>query len=61
VAKEKPLTKLSGRPTKDKDPIISDWLEDAREHLVTIPDEKSRIDFLMRNIIWSKIFIRFKE
>jgi hypothetical protein len=47
VAKEK----LSGRPTKDKDPIISDWLEDAREHLVTIPDEKSRIDFLMRNLI----------
>ena len=44
VAKEK----LSGRPTKDKDPIISDWLEDAREHLVTIPDEKSRIDFLMQ-------------
>jgi hypothetical protein len=43
---EKPFTKLSGRPTKDKDPIISDWLEDAREHLVTIPDEKSRIDFL---------------
>ena len=39
VANEKPFTKLSGRPTKDKDPIISDWLEDAREHLVTIPDE----------------------
>jgi glutathionylspermidine synthase len=34
VAKEKPFTKLSSRPTKDKDPIISDWLEDAREHLV---------------------------
>ena len=51
VAKEKPFTKLSGRPTKDKDPIISDWLEDAREHLVTIPDEKSRIDFLMQNLI----------
>jgi hypothetical protein len=48
VANEKPFTKLSGRPTKDKDPIISDWLEDAREHLVTIPDEKSRIDFLMQ-------------
>jgi nucleoid-associated protein YejK len=44
VAKEKPFT-------KDKDPIISDWLEDAREHLVTIPDEKSRIDFLMQNLI----------
>jgi hypothetical protein len=26
-------------------------LEDAREHLVTIPDEKSRIDFLMQNLI----------
>ena len=51
VAKEKPFTKLSGRPTKDKDPIISDWLEAAREHLVTIPDEKSRIDFLMQNLI----------
>ena len=51
VAKEKPFTKLSGRPTKDKDPIISDWLEDAREHLVTIPDEKSKIDFLMQNLI----------
>jgi glutathionylspermidine synthase len=34
VAKEKPFTKLSSRPTKDKDPIISDWLEDTREHLV---------------------------
>ena len=51
MAKEKSFTKLSGRPTKDKDPIISDWLEDAREHLVTIPDEKSRIDFLMQNLI----------
>ena len=34
VAKETPFTKLSSRPTKDKDPIISDWLEDTREHLV---------------------------
>ena len=51
MAKEKPFTKLSGRPTKDKDPKISDWLEDAREHLVTIPDEKSRIDFLMQILI----------
>ncbi|CAG2252037.1 unnamed protein product [Mytilus edulis] len=51
VAKERPFTKLSGRPEKDKDPIISDWLEDAREHLVTIPDEKAKIDFLMQNLI----------
>ena len=33
------------------DPIISDWLEDAREHLITMPDEKSRIDFPMQNLI----------
>ncbi|CAC5383311.1 unnamed protein product [Mytilus coruscus] len=51
VAKERPFTKLSGRPTKDRDPMISDWLEDSREHLVTIPDEKAKIDCLMQNLI----------
>ena len=51
VAKEKPFTKLFGRPTKDTDAIIGDWFEDAREHLVTIPDEKSRIGFPMQNLI----------
>ncbi|VDI81841.1 Hypothetical predicted protein [Mytilus galloprovincialis] len=51
--KEEKLQKEGRRiePEKDKDPIISDWLEDAREHLVTIPDEKAKIDFLMQNLI----------
>ncbi|CAG2186000.1 unnamed protein product [Mytilus edulis] len=51
MLQQRPFTKLSGRPEKDKDPIISEWLEDAREHLVTIPDEKAKIDFLMQNLI----------
>jgi hypothetical protein len=61
VAKEKPFTKQSGRPTKDKDPMISGWLEDAREHLVTIPDEKSRIDFLMQNLLFTHYIYMYIE
>ena len=30
VSREKKLSKLSGRPKKDTDPIVSDWIDDAK-------------------------------
>ncbi|VDI56998.1 Hypothetical predicted protein [Mytilus galloprovincialis] len=50
IAREKKLSKISGRPTKETDPLISDWTEDATEHLSTFSDEKARVEFLMDHV-----------
>jgi hypothetical protein len=40
VAREKKLSKLSGIPKKDTGPLVSDWINDAKERLNTINNEK---------------------
>jgi hypothetical protein len=50
VAREKKLSKLSGIPKKDTDLLVSDWIDDAKEHLNTISNEKVKVEFLMEHI-----------
>lgn len=50
VSREKKLNKFSGRPIKDSDLSVSDWIEDAREHLSTISDEKIKVEFLLEHL-----------
>jgi hypothetical protein len=45
VAREKKLSKLSGIPKKDTGPLVSDWIDDEKEHLNTISNEKLRLNF----------------
>ena len=50
VAREKKLSKLSGIPKKDTDLLVSDWIDDTKEHLNTISNEKVKVEFLMDHI-----------
>jgi hypothetical protein len=50
VAREKKLSKLSGIPKKDTGPLVSDWINDAKERLNTINNEKVKVEFLMEHI-----------
>ena len=50
VVREKKLSKLSGIPKKDTDLLVSDWIDDAKEHLNTISNEKVKVEFLMEHI-----------
>jgi hypothetical protein len=50
VVREKKLSKLSGIPKKDTDLLVSDWIDDAKEHLNTISNKKVKVEFLMEHI-----------
>ncbi|XP_062593160.1 uncharacterized protein LOC134254638 [Saccostrea cucullata] len=50
VAREKKIARLCGRPVKESDPDVAEWLDDARQHLKVIDDEDAKIDFLMDNL-----------
>lgn len=50
VAREKKIARLCGRPVKESDPDVAEWLDDARQHLKVINDNDARIDFLMDNL-----------
>lgn len=50
VAREKKNARLRGRPVKESDPDVAEWLDDARQHLKVINDNDARIDFLMDNL-----------
>jgi hypothetical protein len=50
VAREKKIAKLNGRPVKESDPDVSEWLQDAEQQFRIIYDENAKIDFLMDNL-----------
>ena len=50
VAREKKIARLNGRPVKENDPDISEWLKDVSQHLKIIDDKDAQISFLMDNL-----------
>ena len=50
VAREKKIAKLNGRPVRENDPDVSEWLEDVSQHLKIIDDKDAQISFLMDNL-----------
>lgn len=35
--------KLAGRPVKDSDPDVEDWMTDMRDHIVNIPTDDDEL------------------
>ena len=46
ITRERKIQKLMGRPTKDTDPEVSDWLDDIRYHIEDLT-ESQKIDTIM--------------
>ena len=42
--KKKKLPQVPGKPVKDSDPDVEDWLMDMREHLHSIPSNDKKIE-----------------
>ena len=47
VAREKKIARLNGRPVREIDPDVSEWLEDVSQHLKITDDKDAQIRFLM--------------
>ena len=45
VAEEKKIAKLNGRPLKENDPDVLEWLEDVSQHLKIIDEKDAHIVF----------------
>ncbi len=50
LRERKKLQKLGGRSIKDSDPLVSEWIEDAGEHLSTINDDRIKVEFLLEHL-----------
>ena len=50
IRTERKLPKFSGRPVKDSDPDVEDWLMDMREHLHSIPSNDKKIEFILDHL-----------
>lgn len=50
IKSERKLPKLAGRPVKDSDPDVEDWVTDMRDHIVNIPTNDERIEFVLDHL-----------
>lgn len=50
IRTERKLPKFSGRPVKDSDPDVEDWLMDMREHLHSIQSPDKKIEFILDHL-----------
>lgn len=50
---ERKMPKLSGRPLKDSDPDVEEWIADMREHIGSIPSKEGQVDFIMNHLTGS--------
>lgn len=46
ISKDKKLQKFSGRPVKESDPSVEEWLQDMQYHLKNISGLEAQIEFL---------------
>lgn len=42
--------RLAGRPVKDSDPDVEDWMTDMRDHIVNIPTNDERIEIVLDHL-----------
>lgn len=50
IKSERKLPKLAGRPVKDSDPDVEDWVTDMRDHIVNIPTNDEKIEFVLDHL-----------
>ena len=48
---DRKFPKFGGRPTKDSDPLVDEWITDMREHIRSSPSRDSHLDFVMDHLI----------
>ena len=53
IKSERKIPKLAGRPTKDSDPKVDDWISDMKEHLPSIPTNEGKIEFVIDHLTGS--------
>lgn len=46
ISKDRKLSKFSGRPQKDTDPNVEEWIEDVKYHLKNISGNDAQVEFL---------------
>ncbi|MCG8048333.1 MAG: zinc finger domain-containing protein [Candidatus Thiodiazotropha taylori] len=46
ISKDRKLAKFSGRPQKDSDPNVEEWIEDVKYHLRNISGNDAQVEFL---------------
>lgn len=51
IKSERKIPKLAGRPVKDTDPEVDDWIYDMKEHLSTIPTDVGKVEFVLDHLI----------
>ena len=50
ISKERKLQKFSGRPVKDTDPSVEEWIEDVTYHIKNISTKEAQIEFLVDHL-----------
>ncbi|KAK3101109.1 hypothetical protein FSP39_000999 [Pinctada imbricata] len=47
---DRKFPKFGGRPTKDSDPLVDEWITDMREHIRSSPSRDNHMDFVMDHL-----------
>ena len=53
IKSDRKIPKLAGRPVKENDPEVDEWVTDMREHLSSLPSNESKIDFVLDHLAGS--------